>query len=224
VYSVDHGVISGYGIGSARLAVPAGSGNVLFFGYLQKNKGIEYLMKAERVLRPQIPSLSMIVAGAASDQLYYRQLVGNTSGVDLCMGHQDRESVERLFRWADVVVLPYIEASQSGVFQIATAFGVPSVASRVGGLPDVIRDRWNGILVSPRDPLQLASAIRELLIDTSLREGIIRNLQFDRANRFSWPRIASQTLGIYREVIKRFRDKSRQSISGSFPKMASASE
>src|ERR1017187_10324661 len=65
VYSVDHGVISRFGNGSARLVVPAGSGNVLFFGYLNKYKGLEYLIEAEAILRRFVPDVSMVVAGAA---------------------------------------------------------------------------------------------------------------------------------------------------------------
>ena len=224
VYSVDHGVISHYGIGSARLVVPPGEGNILFFGYLQKNKGLEYLAEAHTILRPHVPGLSTVVAGAASDQAYYRRLLGKTPGVSLRMGHQDGGSVEQLFRWADVVVLPYVEASQSGVLQIATAFGVPSVVTRVGGLPDVIHDRQNGILVSPRDSMLLATAIRELLSDPGLRAGVIGNLHSDRENRFSWPRIASQTLDIYQDVINRFRDKSLQTIPTSFSSAANAGQ
>ena len=215
VYSVDHGVISRFGIGSARSTVPPGSGNVLFFGYLQKNKGLEYLVAAEAILRRVVPNLSMVVAGAASHQAYYRGLIGSSTGISLRLGYQNRESVGQLFRWADVVVLPYIEASQSGVFQIATAFGVPSVATRVGGFPDVIRHRLNGLLVPPRDPLALAAAIRELLNDAALRARIIGNLQSDREDRFSWSRIASQTLGIYRQVIARFQVESQKAGNSS---------
>jgi glycosyltransferase involved in cell wall biosynthesis len=205
VYSVPHGVISEYGTGAARPVVPPGTGNVLFFGFLQKNKGLEYLVESEPILRKSIPNVSIVVAGSASNPSYYRNLFSNSPGIDFRMGHHDRRSVEQLFRWADVVVLPYIEASQSGVFQIATAFGVPVVASRVGGFRDVIRHAVNGLLTSPRDPVLLAAAIEDLLSDSTLRARMIAEIQSERLGRFSWSSIAWQTLGIYNESIARFR-------------------
>src|SRR5262249_15935593 len=205
VHSVDHGVILRYGTGSARKVVPTGGGNVLFFGFLQRNKGLEYLVEAEAILRQQLPNLSMVVAGAAHNPTYYQQLFSKSKGISLRIGHQDGESVERLFRWADVVVLPYIEASQSGVFQVAVAFGVPTVATQVGGFQDVIRNRVNGLLVPPRDSMRLGVAIKELLIDTDLRTRIIGNLESDRECRFSWNTIATETLLVYRQAIARFR-------------------
>jgi glycosyltransferase involved in cell wall biosynthesis len=208
IHSVDHGVITRFGKGSAQSVVPQGSGNVLFFGRIDKYKGLEYLIEAEPILRSFVPGVSIVVAGAAmSHSGYYRNLVGSTSSVSLRLGYQDRDSVERLFRWADVVVLPYIEASQSGVLQIATAFSVPPVVTKVGGLADVIRDRVNGLLVEPRDPFALATAIRELLTNFQLRDRIISSLQADREGRFSWSHIAARTLDIYREVIARFQSR-----------------
>jgi glycosyltransferase involved in cell wall biosynthesis len=204
VYSVDHGVIDCFGRGAARSEVPQGGGHVLFFGHIDKYKGLEYLMEAEPILRSLVPGVSIIVAGDTTHPDYYRNLAKGASSVTMRLGFQDDESVERLFRWADVVVLPYIEASQSGVLQVAVAFGVPPVVSKVGGLPDVISDRVNGVLVEPRDPLALATAIQELLTNRELRDRVIGNLQIDREGRFSWSRIAARTLDIYREVIARF--------------------
>lgn len=209
VHSLDHGVILRYGKGASRPTVPAGNGNILFFGFLDKYKGLEFLIDAEAILRSSLPGMSMVVAGATARPAYYRALVGGASHVSLRLGYQDRDSVERLFRWADIVVLPYIEASQSGVLQLAVAFGVPPVATTVGGFPDVIRDRVNGLLVAPRDARSLAAAIHELLTDSGLRVEIIKNLQSDRENRFSWARISSQTLQIYGDVISGFHFQAR---------------
>lgn len=201
VHSVDHGVIGRYGSGASRPIVPAGTGNVLFFGFLQRNKGLEYLVDAVEILRPKFPRLSVIVAGAASDPDYYQELLGNVSGLSLRLGHQSSEAVAELFGWADAIALPYIEASQSGVFQVATSFGVPAVATRVGGFCDVIRHRANGLLVPPQDADSLADAVDELLTDTDLRTRVISNLESDRAGRFSWDVIAGETLRVYRQAI-----------------------
>jgi glycosyltransferase involved in cell wall biosynthesis len=140
------------------------------------------------------------------------------------MGHQDDASVEQLFRWADVIVLPYIEASQSGVLQVATAFAIPPVATRVGGLTDVIADHVNGLLVTPRDPRSLAAGLQELLTNSSLRARVIANVQADRGNRFSWSTIGIRTLGIYRQVINGFEMQTRASSHKADAKAASSAE
>jgi len=174
---------------------------VLFFGRIDRYKGLEYLVEAEKLLRPQFPRLSVIVAGAIKRPAYCDSLRGDSPGITFRLGYQSPEHVEQLFRWADVVTLPYLEASQSGVLQIAVAFGVPVVATSVGAIPEAITDRVNGLLVPPRDPESLARAIAELLTDTQTRSRVIDSLRAEREGRFSWSVIASKTMEIYRAVL-----------------------
>ena len=79
------------------------------------------------------------------------------------------ERVAQIFGESSVVVLPYIDASQSGVVPIAYAFSRPVVATTVGGLPAVVEDGVTGLLVAPRDERALADAIVTLLEDDDLR-------------------------------------------------------
>jgi len=79
------------------------------------------------------------------------------------------ERVARYFGESSVVVLPYIDASQSGVVPIAYSFSRPVVATTVGGLPSVVEDGVTGLLVPPRDERALADALITLLEDEELR-------------------------------------------------------
>jgi glycosyltransferase involved in cell wall biosynthesis len=63
------------------------------------------------------------------------------------------------FAAADVVVLPYTSATQSGVVQVAYGFGRPVITTAVGGLPEVVRDGVTGLLIPPNDPRALAGAV-----------------------------------------------------------------
>src|SRR5512146_668340 len=80
------------------------------------------------------------------------------------------EQRAELFRNASVVVLPYIEASQSGVVPLAYQYGKPVVATHVGGLPEAVENGRTGLVVPPRDERALASAILRLLGDAELRQ------------------------------------------------------
>jgi glycosyltransferase involved in cell wall biosynthesis len=69
------------------------------------------------------------------------------------------EKVPIYFSAADVVVLPYIDVTQSGVVQLAFGFGVPVITTRVGGLPEVVVNGETGLLVTPCDSRLLAEAV-----------------------------------------------------------------
>jgi glycosyltransferase involved in cell wall biosynthesis len=79
------------------------------------------------------------------------------------------EKRAELFRRASVVVLPYIEASQSFIISIAYRFGKPVVATNVGGLPEMVDEGQTGYLVPPRDVDALADAIVRLMLDGETR-------------------------------------------------------
>ncbi len=79
------------------------------------------------------------------------------------------EKRAELFRQASVVVLPYIEASQSFIISIAYRFGKPVVATTVGGLPEMVDDGRTGFLVPPRDVNALANAVVRLMQNDEMR-------------------------------------------------------
>ena len=80
-----------------------------------------------------------------------------------------RQERDDLFRRASVVVLPYASASSSAVIPIAYAHGRPVVVTDVGGLPGDVEDGRTGLVVAPRDPAALASALVRLLTDADAR-------------------------------------------------------
>lgn len=205
IRSLDHGVISRYGTGLAA-DEPRNNG-ILLFGGVNTWKGIEYLIEAEPIIRESVPEAKIIVAGFTQDPDYYRGLVREGQAVEMRLARQSDDDVRALFEWADILVLPYIEASQSGVLQLGFSFGIPSVVTDVGGLPDVICDERNGFVVPPRDPAALARAIVRLLLDVDLRRQIIGAVASERETRFNWDSIARQTLGVYEEVLEESRSR-----------------
>jgi glycosyltransferase involved in cell wall biosynthesis len=93
------------------------------------------------------------------DDIIRKLKIGNS--VKITDRYVDNEEVEVYFKAADLVVLPYLSATQSGITQIAKAFGKPVVSTDVGGLSEVVEDGVNGYLVPPGNSLALADKIVE---------------------------------------------------------------
>jgi len=199
IYSIDHGIISRYGTGKPKAF--AKTQNILFFGTIDKWKGVEYLVKAVPIVFKELPDASLKVAGRPSNKEYYASLLDGLNNVESLLYRQSDSEVESLFSWADILVLPYIEASQSGVLQLGISYGLPVVVTNVGGLPDVIRNEVTGLIVEAENQEELANAIIRLLVDIELRERIIKNICIERDSRFSWNTIADKTHRLYQELI-----------------------
>lgn len=200
IYNVPHGILTRYGGGIGKYA-PTTEGNVLFFGSISKYKGIEYLVSAEPLIRTQLPNVTIKIAGMAANPQYYATLPKAGQRIEMILEYQNEREVRQLFEWADVIVLPYIEASQSGVLQIAMAFAVPVVVTSVGSLSDVVQDEVNGLVVPPGDANALGRAIVRLLKDVPLRARIISKMHIARNGTVNWKTIAAQTMVVYEEMI-----------------------
>ncbi len=135
---------------------------LLFFGFVRPYKGLEYLIRAVHHVRRYIP-IHLLIVGEfwENKQRYLRQIeeMGLSQYVTIVDRYVRNEEIGIYFGAANVVVLPYLETSQSAVLKIAFAMGVPVIASDVGGLRESVRDGVNGLLVRPGDSASLAYAI-----------------------------------------------------------------
>jgi glycosyltransferase involved in cell wall biosynthesis len=148
---------------------------VLFFGRIWEYKGLEYLIKAEPLITSRIPQARVVIAGTGEDFERYRRMMVNPENFIVHNEFVSDEKRAELFRRASVVVLPYIEASQSFIISIAYRFGKPVVATTVGGLPEMVDDGRTGYLVPPRNSQELAEAIVRLMKDDRLRHSFGAN-------------------------------------------------
>jgi D-inositol-3-phosphate glycosyltransferase len=136
---------------------------LLFFGLIRPYKGLDVLIDAMALLPKRLRDVELLVAGECyGDEEIYRGQVarlGLGDRVRLELRYVANEEIPTLMCAADAVVLPYRHATQSGVAQVAFAAGRPVITTAVGGLPDVVHDGENGLLVPPADPQALAAAI-----------------------------------------------------------------
>jgi glycosyltransferase involved in cell wall biosynthesis len=173
--------------------------SVLFFGRLVRYKGLDYLVEAMPLVRQSIPEAKLIIAGGTDTLREYAHKVGPPC--EVYPGHVGDDHVAELFQRASVLVLPYIEASQSGVASIGLALGTPVIASAVGGLRELIRDGKDGLLVPPGDSKALAKAISRLLSDPGLCSEIRENIRAKCSTELAWDNIAKRTFTLYHEVL-----------------------
>ncbi|OLO99699.1 glycosyl transferase family 1 [Mycolicibacterium porcinum] len=142
----------------------------LFFGTWTTYKGIDVLIDAFGLVRAEMPTAHLIIAGAISADVDGPELLARAaaSGVDARPGYCAMDEVPELIESARVVVTPYIRASASGVAHLAYTFGRPVIGTTVGDLPASIEDGVTGLLVPPNDASALATAMLRLLQDPQL--------------------------------------------------------
>ena len=174
---------------------------VLFFGAIRPYKGLGTLIEACGLIRAEFSELRLAIVGKPRENFNkYKELI-NKMGLDdqvhLRLEYVSNDEVGDYFLAADVVALPYKETYESGVVQIATAFGRPVVCTNTGGLTQYIKEAGCGYLVEPEDPRALAKRLREILVDRSLAEELgASGREFSRSHR-SWDTIARKTLAVY---------------------------
>ena len=142
---------------------------ILFFGRIWEYKGLEYLIRAEPLITSQVPRAKIVIAGVGEDFARYRRMMVHPEQFIVYNEYISDEKRAELFGRASVAVLPYIEASQSGVILVAYHFKKPVVATTVGGLPEMVDHGQTGYLVPPRDPNALAEAIVLLMQNEEMR-------------------------------------------------------
>jgi glycosyltransferase involved in cell wall biosynthesis len=173
---------------------------VLFFGRIWPYKGLEYLIRAEPWITEKIPDVRIVIAGTGEDLAPYRKMMVHPERFTVLDRRIPEDEASRLFSEASVVVLPYIESSQSGVVPVAYSHGKPVVATTVGGLPEMVIDGVTGVLIPPRDERRLADAVVTLLSDDGLRRKMGRagkkRLELDCAPAV----VAQQTIEVFRRA------------------------
>ncbi len=179
---------------------------VLSFGLLRPYKGIENLLEAFARVRAAGAALELWVVGnPRMDVAPLRELAKRTQGrVRFVDRFVEDAEIPAIFRRADLVVLPYLDAEHSGVLYTALAFGKPMVLSAVGGFPEVAA-AGAARLVPPADAAALAAAIEELVADQAARAELAAAAARAAAGPFSWDEAARRTLDLYRELLAEHR-------------------
>ena len=180
---------------------------ILFVGRLVERKGIEYLIRALEFL-DKTYSLTIVGEGPEEEKL---RAITSEMGYEYRVTFAGRiggESLARCYEAADCFVLPAITDSRGdteglGVVLIeALSCGLPVVASKSGGIVDIVKDQETGLLVPEKDPRALAAAIEKVLTDKELVTRLVAGGREHVRKNFSWDSIIEKLITLYENLKK----------------------
>ena len=178
---------------------------VLFFGTIRKNKGFDLIPDIISVANNLADEeVKGVVAGAPKkNEEWGNQLLDNLKEIQNLTVYdryiQDGK-VQTLFKNADAIVLPYRDATMSGVAMIAYTFEVPMVVTNVGDLGRTVKEDGTGIVVESLDPNDIGTAIADIFSEDDQRDLLVENLSNARS-QYTWDQIATKTVAVYERAM-----------------------
>lgn len=202
-FGVDTNIFKPYNISKDKKIF-----QILSVGYLIERKGFEYLIKSVKEVLKIHDNVKLTIVGTGPLENQIKNLIkqlGLERTVKIISNVSDERLVE-FYNSSDIFVLPSIIDSQGNteglgvVLLEAMACKVPVIASNIGGIPDIVHDNVNGILVPQKDILELSKTINELIRNEGLRKSLALNGYELVKGHFSWKQIAKDYIEIYTEI------------------------
>lgn len=178
------------------------SGVVSFLGRMQEYKGLSVFIEALETLSRRGCDPKAIVAGSGPSLTSCRERLQALAGCSVEEGYISRSRMIGIVDESVVVVLPYLDGTQSGIGALAIGRNRPLIATAVGSLPDLVPDQRNGILVPPGDVVALADAIQRFRTDDALAIRASLAAKGIAATDLSWGTVAERTVEGYSSAIE----------------------
>jgi glycosyltransferase involved in cell wall biosynthesis len=196
--SVDRGAVrQHYGVGY-------GEKLILCVGRLVPQKGIEYFIRAIPRIAKRYPEAKFVIVGEgwSRDILETEALASGQSRKIQFTGFASDQEVIKLMTSADILVVPSIYEPFGIVALEGMATGVPVLASKVGGLSEVIEHDKTGLFVYPKNPESIAWGVDHILSDPDHAKWLTENAKDKLQNAYSWEAVAMKTVDLYRKVVE----------------------
>lgn len=176
---------------------------LLCVGRLSPEKGLATLISSLPMIRQEIPNARLLICGKGKmeSQLRTQSQALGVDGIIEFRGSVPQEQIPPYYDAADVVLVPSIKEALGIVNLEAMSMMRPVVASKVGGIPEIVKNNETGLLVPPSDPSSLAEAVLKLHGDPELGVRLGRNGRRCVEERFTWERIAGEFEGAYQDVL-----------------------
>lgn len=195
---IQHPLYSHFGEKLARedaerkLGMKSGMKNLLFFGLIREYKGLDILLKAFG----ELPNdYQLIIAGEPYGSFdKYARIIESLAGKDrifMNLKYIKDSEVKDYFSAADLAVLPYRSATQSGISSVAYHFEIPMIVTDTGGLKETIGDRGTGIVADECTPECIRKEILRYFSDPRIKESCIESIRSEK-ERLSWKTFAEK--------------------------------
>jgi glycosyltransferase involved in cell wall biosynthesis len=185
-------------ISQKRRWSPDGKPTAVFVGRLVAEKDIDILLESHSILKQRNIDYTLVMVGEGP----LREKINRTMPDIILTGHLEGDRLSRAYASADFFVFPSTTESFGNVIQEAGASGLPAVAAAEGGVRDLILDGETGFLAKPKDALDFANKMEELIKDDSLRNYLAAKA-YDTATQKSWNIINRGLIENYRKVIEK---------------------
>lgn len=185
---------------------------LLFISRLMPQKGIDVLIKACDILNKRgITNFKLTIVGEGHLKGLMFSLIDkyNLRKKINYLGWKDLEELPKIYRTADIFILPSVMEGMSSVVLQAMASGLPIIASRVKGFEEVLEENINGLFAEYDNPGQFANALEKLIESPESREKMSQK-SIEKSKQFSWETIAKQYLELYEKSLNRFSSESKQ--------------
>ncbi len=180
------------------------SDNVKLIGNLSAladHKDYPTFLRTAAILYRQDPSLHFIIAGKGPEEENIKNKIEELHLLECVHMLGFREDVSDVMQSLDVFLITSVTEGLGTIILEAFAAGVPVVATRAGGIPEMVEDGITGLLTNPGDAAYLANAVTRILKDPPFRQALIDNA-YNKVQSFTFRSTAKNTLDIYREVIR----------------------
>jgi L-malate glycosyltransferase len=190
----DQAAASAYG-------APSGVPLVVNVAALTDHKDQSTLLRAMALLRRRVPSFRVVIAGSGELETPLRALCSELGLDDRVLFAGNVSNLAALYSAADLFVMSsHLEGLCTSILDAMSA-GLPVVATRTGGIPEIVRDGVNGMLVEPRSPSALATAIEMVLSEPSLQEQFAQEGRATVLREFTQDHMVDGTVEVYRRVL-----------------------
>jgi D-inositol-3-phosphate glycosyltransferase len=184
-----------------NLALNADNRFILFFGFIREYKGLGILLDAMSQESMRIRKIKLLIAGEFyEDEKPYIEKIKSLKleeNIHLHAQYIGKEKVKDYFCAADLIVQPYLHATQSGITQIAYHFGRPMLVTNVGGLSEIVTNGRVGYVVE-KNPEAIANAITDFY-DKEREKEFSKNVDIDK-EKFTWQSFINRLKDLYREI------------------------
>ncbi len=177
--------------------------NILFVGRLEKQKGVNYLIKAYRRVRQEVPNSRLIIVGPGTRLRgkYEKEVLRSGLKDVIFVGGKPQSELPQYYKMADVFCAPATGLESFGIVLLeAMAVGKPIVATNIEGYNSVLTHGVEGLLVPPKNEEMLARALVSLLTNESLRQEMAARARL-KAMEYSWEHIAQRVLNYYARIL-----------------------